>query len=51
MILDLKTKTFSVEAFDADISGTENPVEISIMVGDSFFECAYYFVAVLWSFG
>src|SRR4030067_15451 len=40
MILDLKAKTFFVEAFDADISGTENSVEISIMVGDSFFECA-----------
>lgn len=39
MVLDLKAKTFSVEAFGADLSGTKNPVEISIMVGDSFFEC------------
>ncbi|OGL38987.1 MAG: hypothetical protein A3C43_08855 [Candidatus Schekmanbacteria bacterium RIFCSPHIGHO2_02_FULL_38_11] len=40
IVIDLKAKTFSINASGADISGTRNPVEISIMVGDSFYECA-----------
>ena len=40
IILDLKAKTFSVTASGIDLSGTENPVNISITIGDSYSECA-----------